>query len=282
MAGWIAALSVALAIVACGRPAPAARLTRLAVPPGAAAPPHPRPPPWGRGAPGDARGALRWVAVAMIGSLLVAARVPVPVLVSSVAAVAIGLRVRRSRRELRRREACAAATIEVTVALAGELRAGRTPSEALRLAADVAGPLAAGLLAAAAATEVGAAPADELAEAARTPGAERLASVAGCWAVAVAAGGRVADTLDRLAEAMDADDELRRELDSALAGPKATMVLLGGLPLLGIALGQSVGAGSVQLLVHRPLGWALLGAAGVLDAVGVVLTRTIARVALRR
>jgi len=87
--------------------------------------------------------------------------------------------------------------------------------------------------------------------------------------------------LERLSEAVDDDDELRRELDSAMAGPRATMVVLAGLPLLGLALGQAVGARPLQLLLHQPVGWALVAAAAILDAVGVAITKMIARVALR-
>jgi tight adherence protein B len=59
------------------------------------------------------------------------------------------------------------------------------------------------------------------------------------------------------------------------------MALLAALPLLGLALGQSVGARPLDLLLHRPLGWGLLAAAATLDAVGVVVTRAIAVRALR-
>jgi tight adherence protein B len=61
-----------------------------------------------------------------------------------------------------------------------------------------------------------------------------------------------------------------------MAGPRATMALLAGLPLLGIVLGQSVGAHPLDLLLHHPLGWGLLASAVVLDATGVVVTRAIA------
>jgi tight adherence protein B len=59
------------------------------------------------------------------------------------------------------------------------------------------------------------------------------------------------------------------------------MMLLATLPALGLALGQGIGAHPLQLLLHRPLGWALLAAAAVLDLLGVVVTQSIARRALR-
>jgi tight adherence protein B len=272
MTTWLAALSLAVAVASSGRRRPAARLVAW----------RDRPV---RGECGGhavvAPGAAMWLAAALIGTAVVALRVPLaPVVALSVAAVIVQ-RVRRGAQAARSREQCSAATVEITFALAGELRAGRTPAQALAAVAGVAGPLRPALEAAYLAVAVGAEPADELARAALLPGAERLRYVAAAWAVAESAGGRVAVVLERLSEAMDCDDELRQELDAAMAGPRATMVLLAGLPLLGLALGQSVGAHPLGFLIHRPLGWGLLSAAALLDGLGVVATRAIARTALR-
>jgi tight adherence protein B len=179
------------------------------------------------------------------------------------------------------RVACEAAVVEVTFALAGELRAGRTPREALVAAAQSAGPLSGAIAAAAAAVEVGGSAAAELAEASRIQGAGRLRSVSAAWAVTESAGGRVALVLERMGEAMDRDAELRREMDAAMAAPRATMVMLAGLPLIGIGLGQALGARPVHLLLYRPLGWGLLSGAAVLDGLGVAVSRLISRWALR-
>jgi tight adherence protein B len=266
MAEWLAALSLTAAIVLCGPRQPGRRLATL----------------WS--APirhnGSAMPALIAVGVA-IGGALAAARVPLPLFLFVAGMATVGWRVRRVMSAVRAREECAAATVEVTFALAGELRAGRTPVQALGAVASVAGPLRPALEAAGMAVGVGADAAEEIARAALLPGAERLRYVAAAWSVADSAGGRVAVVLERLCEAMDSDDELRRELDAAMAGPRATMVLLACLPVLGLALGQAVGAHPLQLLVHRPLGWGLLAAAATLDGLGVVVTRAIARVALR-
>jgi tight adherence protein B len=129
---------------------------------------------------------------------------------------------------------------------------------------------------------VGADPAEELRRAASAvPGAERLGPVAAAWAVAESAGGRVAVVLERLCESMDSDDGLRLELDAAMAGPRATMAVLAGLPALGLVLGQAMGAHPLALLLHRPLGWGLLAGAAGLDALGLLVTRAIASRALR-
>jgi tight adherence protein B len=243
--GWLAAASMAAAIALSGRRRPpAVRLAALHDAPGSAG-----------------RFAL--------------------LLILTDKACAVQRLVRRALTAGRTRQECSAATVEVTFALAGELRAGRTPSQALAAVAGVAGPVRPALEAAHRAVAVGANAADELARAARLPGAERLRYVAAAWAVADSAGGRVAVVLERLSDAMDSEEELRRELDAAMAGPRATMFLLASLPLLGLVLGQTVGAHPLHLLLHRPLGWGLLAAAAVLDAVGVLVTRTIARAALR-
>jgi tight adherence protein B len=187
----------------------------------------------------------------------------------------------RRRRHNRQREARAAAVADATFALAGELRAGRTPGEALRAAAATAGPLGDALLAAANSVALGGSAAAELDAASGLPGAERLRSVAAAWRVTASAGGRVALVLERLGEAMDRDDQLQHELAAALAAPRATIVVLAGLPVLGLAMGQAVGAHPFSLLFFKPLGWALLIAAGVLDAIGVAVSRRISRWALR-
>jgi tight adherence protein B len=264
---WLAALSLAAAVAMSGRRRPAERL-RIRREGSVPADPMPS-------------GAGLWLAAAVIGSAVVALRAPpVPLVIAAIAGV-VAVRVRRSAAAARAREQRAAATVEITFALAGELRAGRTPAQALAAVAGLAGPLRAALEAACAAVAVGADPAAELERAALLPGAERLRYVAAAWAVAASAGGRVAVVLERLSEAMDSDDELRQELESAMAGPRATMVLLAGLPLLGLLLGQSVGAHPVRFLIDRPLGWGLLAVAALLDGLGVLVTRAIARRALR-
>lgn len=184
----------------------------------------------------------------------------------------------RQRRDVTRREA---EVVEVVFALAGELRAGRPPGRALALVAASSALLLPVLADAAAGVEAGARPGDELARVASLPGCGGLGAVAAAWTVTESAGGAVADVLDRLGEVLEAERQAHDALDAALAGPRATMMLLGGLPLLGLVLGQSLGAHPVGLLVHRPLGWALLASGALLDALGVAWTRLLVRRALR-
>ncbi|HTW21427.1 MAG TPA: type II secretion system F family protein [Mycobacteriales bacterium] len=221
------------------------------------------------------------VAAAAVG-VLAAASDPSPVvLVSGIAGAALAA---RSLRSARRRSAAAArraAVVEVTFALAAELRAGRTPAEALGAVATGSGPLRDDLLAASNAAARGGDASRELGRSQALEGAEAMRYLAAAWSVAETVGGRVAGVLDRLGTALEADDELRRELDAALAGPRATMLLLAALPAFGLVLGDAVGAQPLGFLLHRPLGWGLLGAAVLLDAAGVAAMSAIARLALR-
>jgi tight adherence protein B len=184
----------------------------------------------------------------------------------------------RRRRDVAGREAEA---IEVVFALAAELRAGRPPGRALALVADTAPLLRAPLAEAAAAVGAGASPAGELRRVGVIPGCAGLLSVAAAWAVTESAGGAVAEVLDRLGDVLEADRQARAALDAALAAPRATMALLAALPVLGVVLGQSLGARPLHVFVHRPLGWALLAVGVTLDLVGVAWTRLLVSRALR-
>jgi tight adherence protein B len=184
----------------------------------------------------------------------------------------------RRRRDAQRREA---ETVEVVFALASELRAGRPPGRAIALVAASSALLRQSLAEAAAAVDAGARPGDELGRVAAVPGCFGLQAVAAAWTVTESAGGAVADVVDRLGEVLETERQARDALAAALAGPRATMLLLAGLPLLGLALGTSLGADPVRLLVHRPLGWLLLAVGATLDALGVLWTRLLVRRALR-
>lgn len=172
-------------------------------------------------------------------------------------------------------------TVEVVFALAAELRAGRPPGRALTLVADAATHLRAPLLRAATAVGSGAAAAGELRTVADLPGCSGLQAVAAAWEVTDSAGGPVADVLDRLGEVLDGERQTRAALDAALAAPRATMLLLAALPAFGLVLGQSLGAHPLAVLLHRPLGWAMLATGAVLDAMGIAWTRLLVRRALR-
>jgi tight adherence protein B len=270
---WLAAASsVAAVLVVMRQGGPRRRLAGLlatGVPSDTAA-----------GRDGSVRPTRVLVAVA-VGTAIAAGLVPIAAAVAVVAVMLIGGRIRTSQRAAAAREAAAQATVEVTVGLAAELRAGRTPAQALAAVAPWSGPLQPALSSAAAAVAAGASAADGLAFAAAVPGAGALRQVAAAWRVTETTGSRLAGVLDRLAQALDGELELRQEMESALAGPRATVVLLAGLPVMGLALGQAVGAHPLHLLLYQPLGWGLLAGAAGLDAAGVVVMTRITRWATR-
>lgn len=170
----------------------------------------------------------------------------------------------------------AAAVPAVCRAVAAELRAGAPPPLALARAADEAPAAVAGhLRVAAAAGRLGLGGEDE-----PPPGAERLRAVATLWAVAGDAGAGLADGLDRLAEALAAEQRQRADVAAQLAGPRASAAVLAGLPVFGLALAGSLGAQPLRFLA-TPAGLACAGLAAALDVAGVWWVRRITERACR-
>ncbi len=165
----------------------------------------------------------------------------------------------------------AAALPDLCRAVAAELRAGAPPAAALARAADDAPPaLGAHLRRVAAAP-----PADWTGP----PGADRLAAVGALWSVAADAGAGLADGLDRLAEALAAEERQRAEVAAQLAGPRASAAVLAGLPAFGLLLGAGLGAQPLRFL-GTPPGLACLAVAVALDAAGVWWVRRLTARAL--
>lgn len=91
--------------------------------------------------------------------------------------------------------------------------------------------------------------------------------VAAAWAVATDAGAPLAPTLSRLGDVLHSLDEARREVEVALAGPRATARIMVALPFIGLAGGALLGfdtlgtlVGSVPGLCCLAVGLILLGA----------------------
>ena len=104
-----------------------------------------------------------------------------------------------------------------------------------------------------------------------------LAPLAATWAVHERTGAPVADLLDTLAQSMRDADEAALARRAALAAPVATARVLAGLPLLGLVLGQLVGARPLAVLVGTPAG-RVSGVVGLVCVVlGVAWTRRLLR-----
>lgn len=189
------------------------------------------------------------------------------------------------RRRLRRQQELAAvraSVLELCEAFGAELRAGRSPVEALRAAVP---PRGAGtstalepLLPLLAVTAEDAP--RRLEAVAAQPGCGGLRQLAVCWRVAQESGAALADAVDRTAARQRGDERQRQEVAVLLAGPRATAHLLAALPAVGILLGRTLGADPLHVLLASAVGRAC-GAAGVVLAVlGWVWTARMASAAV--
>jgi tight adherence protein B len=162
---------------------------------------------------------------------------------------------------------------ELAERLAGIARAGLPPSRIWALLAARPGPHA--LLAAAVLPWLHAGVPAGRALGALAGGAGRTA-LAGpqlsCLAAALdaceRAGAPLAPTLDGLAAALRAQEEARRERETALAAPQATATVMIALPAVGLLLGAALGADPLAVLAGTPVGRAALVLGGMLWLAG--------------
>ncbi|MCQ4193406.1 type II secretion system F family protein [Streptomyces parvulus] len=205
-------------------------------------------------------------AAGLVLALLGASVLP---LVAGVAGVPVLRRTRLAATGRRARERRQEAVLGLCGALAGEVRAGRQPGEALRAAERDSGGLGDAQAAVLAAARFGGDVPGALAVAAGQPGAEGLRGLAACWRVAVDQGAGLAAGLDRLEGALRAERDQRSDLRAQLAGARATAVMLAGLPVLGLLLGVALGSDPLHVLLHTGAGLGCLLAGGLLEALGV-------------
>ncbi|MFF8867255.1 type II secretion system F family protein [Streptomyces sp. NPDC015139] len=205
------------------------------------------------------------LAAGLLLALLGASVIPV---VAGAAGVPVLRRVRLARRAASARERRADAVIALCGALAGEVRAGRQPGEALLRSARDSGGLGEARAAVVAAARFGGDVPGSLAAAARQPGAGGLRGLAACWRVAVDQGAGLAAGLDRLDAALRAERDQRADLRAQLSGARATAVVLAALPALGLLLGTAMGADPLHVLLHTGAGLGCLVTGAVLEAAG--------------
>ncbi|MGA5416568.1 type II secretion system F family protein [Streptomyces pseudogriseolus] len=211
---------------------------------------------------------VEWASLA-VGAVLAVLGASVLPVVAGAAGVPLLRKVRRAAAARKERDGRADAVIALCGALAGELRAGRQPGEALLPAARDSGGLGDMQAAVLAAARFGGDVPDALTAAARQPGAEGLRGLAACWRVAVDQGAGLADGLDRLEAALRAERDQRADLRAQLSGARTTAVMLAGLPVVGLALGAALGADPLHVLLHTPQGAVCLAAGGVLEGLGL-------------
>ncbi|WP_367321674.1 type II secretion system F family protein [Streptomyces sp. HUAS ZL42] len=206
------------------------------------------------------------LAVGLTLAVLGASVLPV---VAGAAGVPVLRRALRARETRLARESRGDAVIALCGALAGEVRAGRQPGEALLRAAQDSGGLGDAQAAVLAAARFGGDVPAALAVAARQPGADGLLGLAACWRVAVDQGAGLAAGLDRLEGALRTERDQRADLRAQLAGARSTAVMLAALPALGLLLGTALGADPLHVLLHTGPGLGCLLIGGLLEAAGL-------------
>ncbi|MDP9183866.1 MAG: type II secretion system F family protein [Actinomycetota bacterium] len=260
MTAWLPALLAAVGVaVALGLPMPRRHLGQARLGPRRLAPP----------------------ALALGGvtaALLVIPVGPVGAAVSGVLVV-IGKRALdgRARDKARQHERDSAG--EAMAVLASELRAGRPPGVALGSAAAVAsGPTALALREASGATRMGTGAPELLARrASESAVPELLNGLSVCLQVCQGAGSSLAVAVDRLEEALRADQACRDEVEAELAGPRATATTLAVLPAFGLLMGAGMGARPLHVLLHTTVGAGCLAVGVALDVAGWCWTNAIVR-----
>ncbi len=149
-------------------------------------------------------------------------------------------------------------TLRAISALVAELKAGHAPEAALINVGPQTWPLA---------YRAAVAQSDTVEALTRDAGARPdLRSLAACWQVGLNSGAGLAASIAQLYLSLRAQQETRAHLEAELAGPRATAVTLGFLPVIGIGLGYMLGA--------QPLTWffsSLLGVGTLIFGVGVTL-----------
>lgn len=187
----------------------------------------------------------------------------------------------RSHRELARQLSSAEAMADAVRGLVAELRSGAHPMAAAESAArDAREPARAVLAAIAATSRLGgdlAATVDGFA--AGNPAlAPVLRPLTRAWSLAQRHGLPLADVLDAVRK--DVTDRVRfaQRVRARMAGPRASGTVLAVLPVLGIVLGEAMGAHPTHVLLVSLLGQTLLAVGTVLICAGLYwITRLTSR-----
>lgn len=92
------------------------------------------------------------------------------------------------------------------------------------------------------------------------------------WRLAERTGAPAADLVERIEADARAADRSRAKAEAEASGARSTALLLAVLPAGGIALGYSIGADPLHVLLHTPLGAACAIAAALLQCAGLLWT----------
>lgn len=203
-----------------------------------------------------------------------------PMIAAVMVVATFGLRYRRLTRD-RRRSTELARLLDGLEVVIGELRVGAHPSTAAEIAArEVAGEPSRAFAVSAARSRLGGSGADGLRRPEATV-ARDLARVADAWQVAERHGLALAELLTAARLDLLGRKRFQARTQAALAGARATATVLAGLPLLGIALGQLMGAAPLKVLFTSDFGTVLLPLGTALTCTGLLWTDAITRKVLR-
>lgn len=194
------------------------------------------------------------------------------------ATVGFGLRRYRATSSRRRDAAQVTALLDAIGLLVSDLRVGAHPAAAAAAAASSGNEDAHRVLAAVAAGARLGAPVPRLLErqaSSRVAIGDCLRRLASAWALAEAHGVALADLVEAVRADLEARQRMGAELHAQLAGPRATALVLAGLPVLGVALGEGVGAGPVGVLTGTGVGQILLVVGTALACAGVLWSERI-------
>jgi tight adherence protein B len=206
--------------------------------------------------------------------LVSALTLTVPVTATLAVGILVGtLVLRRRRANVRRARAAEASALQGALdVLVGELRVGTHPVAAFDVAArEIDGRVADSLRAVAARARLGA---DVAAGLRMTAAASRLPSqwrrLALFWALAQTHGLAIATLMRAAHRDIVEREQFSARVDAGMAGARTTAAVLAGLPVLGIGLGQLIGADPVGFLMSGGAGGWLLVAGVTLACCGLL------------
>jgi tight adherence protein B len=216
----------------------------------------------------------RWIgpAAALAGGALWV-RVGAALTVAAAVAVGVAALLRRDRRRQRIASSERAAVAEAVHQMTADLAAGATVAGAVRAAASADRARRGAYEAAAGAVIRADDPGPLLAATGQPP----LRALGHALRVAAVTGAPPAAVLERVADDLAQGEERRRAVTAALSGPRASAVLLAGLPVVGLGLGAAMGADPLGFLLGTPAGRGTCCAGVVLDALGLLWVRRIVR-----
>jgi len=187
---------------------------------------------------------------------------PVPGLLAGAATVVLGHCWRRVRAE-RALSSETATLSEAVAAMVAEHAAGATLGSALLEAAPIAGRFQHALRQAGQLASLGRQPAVALA------GEPALARIAVAAALVSRSGAAAEEILVRVRGDLRSEQRTRAAIAESVAGPRSSAVLLGGLPLAGLAMGSALGASPQRILLHTTVGLVALTVGVLLNLAGL-------------